>query len=138
MARRQLTGETAVQIAVVKWFKLQYPKHHKRIMQLQNEGKRSVAGHKISVAMGLFPGASDLFISVPMGGYHGLWVELKRKAFRKSENPEHVARQIDFIEDKIEIGFAGGIRKGSEDAIEFIRQYMNGNLKSLNVYPYSV
>ncbi len=67
--------EENLQIACVRWFRMQYPNiiiHHS-----PNGGKRHVLTAIKFKAMGTLAGFPDLFIAYPSKGYHGLFVEMK-------------------------------------------------------------
>ncbi|MDX2368810.1 MAG: hypothetical protein QNK36_10460 [Colwellia sp.] len=122
----KLFPETQTQTAIVKWFKLQYPGLKKHIIMIGNGGKKTAQAHKLAERMGEVKGASDLFIAFPSGGYCGLWVEVKPEKFKVvPSNLKHVTRQLDFLEDMREVGFAGEMIIGSIAGIEIIKSYMD-------------
>ena len=63
--------EHNLQIACVRWFRLQYPKH--LIYAIPNGGRRNVAVAAKLKAEGVLPGVPDLHIPVAKGGFHGLY-----------------------------------------------------------------
>ena len=78
-------SEADEQKAVVKWFKLQYPEYKGCLISQLNGAwyagskETRIKQHNKNKAMGAKNGTSDLFIAVPLKGYHGLWVEMKDK-----------------------------------------------------------
>lgn len=73
--KAQVMSEDVGQMALVKWLRLmKIP-----VIHIANEGKRSIATALWLKSMGMWPGASDLFITrmrLPYGGY---WIEMKKK-----------------------------------------------------------
>lgn len=69
------------QAAFVEWFKLQYPQYKDCLIAIPNGsylgGKNKFAQVNKLKSEGFKPGTSDLFIAVPRGGKHGLWIEMK-------------------------------------------------------------
>ena len=122
----KLGPEAKMQIALVKWFRLQYPKYKKSLIRIGNEGRRSVQGHTNAIKAGMVPGASDLFLAVPSGPYYGFWMELKAKPLTMSERQtEHVRRQQDFINEMIALGYHGDFVCGLNEGIDKIKTYLN-------------
>lgn len=91
--------EQQYQVALVSWFGLSYPKFANLLIQIPNEGKRSLVGNVIMKRMGLKKGASDLFLSVPSSGYHGFFIELKQKGKKPTKE------QYQFIENVKGVGY---------------------------------
>ena len=128
MARGQ--QESKEQSAVVRWFKMQYPKYQECIVAIPNgahlagktvdDRKRQMAKMKRE---GLKPGASDLFIAVPVGDLSGLWLEMKKTGETyssvKTNQREHLAQMI-------KVGYAADWAAGIDQAINIIKKYMDG------------
>lgn len=76
-------SESKQQSAVVKWFKIQYPDYAGCIISIPNgsylagNAKQRFAQVNKLKAEGMKKGCSDIFVAVPRGGKHGLWVEMK-------------------------------------------------------------
>lgn len=69
--------EAQLQKACVTYFRYRYP-HLKWLMYASaNGGTRNVIEAANLKAQGVLSGVSDLFISVPSGGKHGFYIELK-------------------------------------------------------------
>lgn len=79
--------ESPIQIACVKWFRLQYPTLRGVFFSIPNGGKRNAVTAKILAAEGTLAGVSDLMLLTPRQGYHGLCIEMKAetKGSKQSE-----------------------------------------------------
>lgn len=77
-------SEHDLQVACVRWFRLQYP--HEIIMAIPNGGYRTAKTAALMKAEGQLAGVPDLFVPTARGGYYGLWIEMKNgKAGRLSD-----------------------------------------------------
>lgn len=113
--------------AVVKWFKLKYPKYKGCIIGIPNGTK--LHGKKLErirqanslKAEGMKPGASDLFISIPMGSYGGLWLEMKDAGkTEKDLKPE----QVKHMKEMREVGYKAEWAAGFDQAKKIIEEYL--------------
>jgi hypothetical protein len=115
--RKQI--EDFEQQVVVQW--AHYHWFGKYLFAIPNGGHR----HKVVAAklkkQGVKAGVSDLFLSYPSKGYHGLFIEMKR------ENKK-LARvsplQDAFLEQQKEVGYAGEVAYGAMQAIKIIKDYL--------------
>lgn len=70
---------------------------------------------------GLKTGVSDIFLPLPRGGYHGLYIEMKR---RKDQGSSSVSdEQVQFQKAMIEAGYDCRICYGADEAIGAIKEY---------------
>jgi hypothetical protein len=69
--------ESAEQKIFVRWFKFQYPQYQYNIYSIPNGGQRKAYIAQIKKDMGELPGMPDIGISIPSGGYHGLFIEMR-------------------------------------------------------------
>ena len=107
--------ETNNQIVVVKYCDT----IHLPIVHIPNEGKRSYATASVLKAMGLRAGFPDLFIPKASGSYHGMFIEMKSKDGRVSE-------QQSFWLSRLSInGYAVKVARSSAEAIKAIKKYIN-------------
>lgn len=83
--------EYKTQIACVNWFASQYRKTYDAglLIHIPNERLCTPKQGATLRAMGLRKGAADIALFVPRGGYHGLFVEMKRAGGR--QRPEQKA-----------------------------------------------
>ncbi len=97
------TTESQEQRLVVAWFKAQYPQY--RLIAIPNGawvagiGNRRFALINKYKAEGMTPGVSDLYLCVSNKYHHGMWIEMKSKGKKLSDN------QAQWREDMILAGY---------------------------------
>lgn len=79
-------NESNIQIACVRWFRMQHPKLARLLFAVPNGGARNAVTGAILKAEGVVPGVADLLLLVPSGPYHGLCIEMKTKEGRQSDS----------------------------------------------------
>lgn len=111
-------SEEALQLAVVCWLRCAYPGIITDSSLLQ--GNINNVGLSIKANdMGYTPGFPDLFIFIPKGGFHGLFMELKNGSKgRVSDN------QREIMDELIKHGYAGGVVRTFEAAKLMVTNYM--------------
>lgn len=112
------------QITVVRWAGLQcgrYPEL-KLLFHIPNGGKRNAREAARFKQMGVKPGVPDLFLPVPRGRYHGLFIEMKSEKGKLSEY------QQDWLLELTAKGYAACVCFGADEAIADITAYMEGRL----------
>lgn len=78
--------ESSLQIACVKWFRMQYPWPRYLIASAPNGGFRNPVEAEILKAEGVWSGMPDLYIPMSRKGYTALYIEMKAgKAGRVSQ-----------------------------------------------------
>lgn len=119
-------SESDEQVAVVQWFRMQYPKEI--IFAIPNgswiagsEGRKYALINKYKNE-GLLPGVSDLFIACPKGIYHGMFVEMKDIRKTKSSISE---QQKIFLDTVLKKGYSSVVAMGFKEAKILIEAYMN-------------
>lgn len=138
MKKKQI--EQQIQIAIVHWFKLQYPQLKNCISASANGGKRETIivknkkgeskrycseGARLK-KMGLLAGEPDLFISLmsfPVENQQtkvlgGLYIEVK------TEEGKLTKFQKEIIKMKVASGYQVAVCHNIDDAIEVIKDYM--------------
>ena len=124
--KQTIGPETRVQIMLVEYIKLKYPKESNHLICIGNEGRRSMLGHAIAIQKGLLVGASDLFLAMPSKGFSGLFLELKREKWKLTESQrEHFERQDAFIKRMQSVGYAGYFAIGFDEARKVIDGYLS-------------
>jgi len=117
------------QAAVVRWFKLQYPKYKDCILAIPNGsiintggkgGSKGIGRLKWLIKEGFKTGVSDLFIAVPRNDFGGLWIEMKDvgKKERSVTKP-----QMDHLILMREVGYDAEWCAGFEEAKRVIETY---------------
>ena len=104
-------------VMVRKWPELRLLHH------IPNGGSRNAReAHNLRM-QGVKAGIPDIFLPVARGGWHGLYIEMKRrKGGRLSDE------QAAMLEALREQGYCAWVCKGANDAIELITEYLsNGN-----------
>ena len=119
-------SESDQQATIVKWWRLQYPQLSKLLISSQSGaiigGKNKFGSIAKLKKEGWQSGVPDLFIAVPRGGKHGLWIELKDvKKIEKALSEE----QNEYLVLLSEQGYEAIWCAGSDIAIAAIKTYMN-------------
>lgn len=111
-------SEEQLQIAIVSWLRTYYA----GIITNSSIFQGNISNIGLSIKannMGYTAGFPDLFIFIPKGGFHGLFMELKNGAKGKvSENQRAV------MDELIKNGYAGGVIRTFEEAKLMVTNYM--------------
>jgi len=84
---RVADSEHVLQVNCVNWYRLVYPKQAHLLFAIPNGGWRNATTAAKLKAEGVVAGVPDLFLAIPRGEFHGLWIEMKNgKAGRLSES----------------------------------------------------
>ena len=117
------------QVAVVQWWRQQYPKFAGLLFASANGLYLGGTPRQRAVRWALFEksggraGVADLFLALSSRGFHGLWIEMKAtKGGRLSQD------QKDFLGDMASQGYMAVCCKGADSAIDTIKDYMRGGL----------
>jgi hypothetical protein len=109
--------EKQEQEALFAW--AQYRTDLQLMLHVVNEGRRSVQHTMALKRQGMKPGVPDILFPVARGGYHGLWIEMKRKDGGRL-SPEQRWWQKALLEE----GYAVAVCKGFDEARETIDWYL--------------
>jgi hypothetical protein len=125
-------SEHSEQVAVIEWAKASegmYPQL-RWLFAIPNGAKlpysRNKSGGRFApqayrlIAEGLKAGVSDLFLPYPCSGYCGLWIEMKYRSNKPTQEQE------EFIGSMNDSGYLAVACWSAEDAIESIKAYLNG------------
>jgi len=108
------------QVLLIKWC-WNHPNIKVRKIYSHLNGMRTTVGTAIKARdAGAKAGTPDLFLPVARGGYHGLYIEMKRQ-----KGGTLSAIQKDTIESLKEEGYAVYVCKGAKAASEVITTYMS-------------
>jgi len=110
--------EHAHQVTLLNWFDVTYPHYKGFVFAIPNGGFRYKSVAAKLKAEGVRSGVPDLFLPVPSGIYHGLFIELKTEKGKASEN------QKLWIERLLSLGYQAVICKGWQDAANKISEYL--------------
>ena len=114
-------SEDQEQELVIQWKELmvgRFPKL-KYLHHCPNGGSRHPVEAMKLRRMGVVPGVSDLFLPVARNGFHGIWIEMKRKHGGRLS-----ADQKDWIEGMREEGYKAVRADGAEEAIAILEEYL--------------
>lgn len=111
------SDEDSIQSACVFWFGMQFPRYRRLIHHSPNEDAYKHAQR--ANAMGMQKGFPDIFIAVPRGAYHGLFVEMKTPKGKVS--PE----QKEMLSLLASQGYLAVIARGTASFIKVVNEYMN-------------
>ena len=117
---KYIPTEDEEQSNLILWTQTQkkYPELN-LFFHIPNGGKRSKSEAARFQAMGVKPGVPDLFLPVARGGYHGLFIEMKRqKGGRVSEHQRKWMEQLERQEYKVELCC------GMQEAKEVLEEYL--------------
>lgn len=89
------------------------------LYHIPNEGKRSMRAGAQLKREGLKKGVPDLHLAWPMGKYHGLYIEMKRRA---GETPG--AEQADWLENLNAAGYCVCWARGADEAVQALHTYL--------------
>ena len=110
-------SEHAEQVAVIQW--CDYHREARNIFAIPNGGARSpITGRKLKEE-GVRPGVPDLFLPLARDGYHGLFIEMKRRK-RYTTSPAQKER----IEQLMRDGYRVEVCRGADEAIGVIAEYL--------------
>lgn len=120
----QCPTESEEQKQVIRWAELQsHAMPELRLLHhIPNEAKRSPALAARLKAEGMKSGVPDLFLPVPRGGYHGLFVEMKRRHGGTVSDA-----QREWLAALTEQGYRATVCKGAVEAIDTIKEYLKGD-----------
>ena len=106
---------------LIKWsqaYRNQFPEL-KLLHHIPNGGTRNAVEGKHLKQAGVRSGVPDLCLPVPRGGYHGLYIELKR-----SEESKPSKNQKWWLDELIGQGYCAIVCEGWEMAADMIVRYL--------------
>jgi hypothetical protein len=117
-------SEHQEQVALVSWFRLAFPKFKIHLFAIPNGAHLAGDARLRAIKMnamkseGFTSGVSDLFLMIPKNGYHGLWIEMKAKAGKVSDNQKEFMAAANAMNYKTIVCF------GFDDAKIKIEEYL--------------
>ena len=119
--------EHQIQAAVIQWWSMThqiYGLPNFALFAIPNGANKSMAARMKFKREGLRPGIPDLMLAATKNGAeHGLYLEMKRKDGRLSDEQRNVAA---YLKSQ---GYAAMECKSAEQAIEVIKAYLNGGAR---------
>lgn len=115
-----MKSEAQEQKALIQWTKFQEKKYPelKLLFHIVNEGKRSPRYGAELKRQGLKSGVPDLFLPVPRGNSHGLFLEMKVGRNKCTDNQKKWIRAL------MEQGYEVKVVYSCEEAIQVIKKYL--------------
>ena len=92
--KKRQYAEHELQVACLKWFKMQYPHLSGLIFHIPNERKQSPIAGKRAKDLGTLSGVADVFLSVPLNGWHGHYFEFKSVKGRQTDTQVKFANSV--------------------------------------------
>ena len=122
MSRRN--EEHRIQAALFEWAKYASAKHPglKLMFAIPNGGARDTVTGAMLKREGVKPGVPDIFLPMPVGNFHGLFIELKTAKGRPS------LQQREWLRNLSNQGYAAALCRGLHEAIDTISRYVAGQL----------
>ena len=117
--KKRSNEEHLTQSACVDWFGLAYPKLSDLLFAIPNGGHRHLSVAKELKKEGVKRGVPDLFFAYPCGKYSGLFIEMKSRIGRASDEQKRYLKRLS------EVGYKTGIAKTTGEFITLIKDYLN-------------
>lgn len=119
--RRDIEGES--QATMLEEFRLSYPDFAPYLIHIPNGGSRKNAfeGYRLK-RQGVRKGVSDLFLPVPRGHFHGLWIEFKAEPPFDAPVTEE---QLEWIEMMKQQDYAAYVCLGVTEAMDTLKDYLS-------------
>lgn len=113
----QITLFEWINLQLGRWPELEYAYH------VPNGGHRNKLTAMVLKGMGVKRGVPDIHIPVPMGPYHGLWIELKKQRGGRLEQEQRI-----WLSAMKRLGHYAVCCEGWEEAAGYIEAYMQNRL----------
>lgn len=115
------------QVAVIRWAELTKAKHPelRLLHSVPNGGYRRGREAKRLKAEGVRPGVPDLCFPVARGGFHGLYIEMKKPKCAKSRAGTLSLEQSQWLNDLADQGYLAVVCVGFEAAINTLESYLS-------------
>jgi len=111
-------SEHQEQCLLINWFRLQYKQYSKHLFSIPNGGSRHIVTAVNLKAEGVLAGVSDLFLMIPKGEYHGMFIEMKAKTGSVSE------KQKEFMAAASSMNYLAVVCYGFDEAKTAITNYL--------------
>lgn len=112
-------SESQEQQCLIKWWSLQFPQFDRLLFHIPNGGLRNLKTAVRLKSEGVKPGVADLFLAIPSGNFHGLFIEMKRQ---HGNNQTELQKQF---QNNVELqGYCYLLARGWEQAKIGILSYL--------------
>lgn len=112
--------EHDIQCQVIRWFDITYRKTIAgRLVAIPNGGHRHIAVARKLKAEGVRAGFPDLFLPIPSGSNHGLFIEMKTQKGKPTESQND---WLSFLDSQC---YAVAVCHSFDDAKRVIEGYLN-------------
>ncbi len=95
---------------------------------IPNGGKRNQREAARLKRQGVKAGVSDTHLPIPVGSFHGLWIELKKPFKQGQSKPKVTENQKDWLELVKRLGHLGVVAYGVDQAKHAIKTYLGDRL----------
>ena len=112
-------SEEQIQTALRDYMQFAHPLLFALFIHIPNEGKRSLREGAKQKRLGLVRGVSDIFFAYPSGGYHGLWLEIKKAKGRLT-----IWQKL-FLQRMSDVDYKTAIAYSLDEAIQVMEGYIN-------------
>lgn len=115
-------SEHLEQVHLLKWFRFMAPLHEidaRLLYAVPNGGLRGKLTAYSIKQEGAVAGVPDLFLAVPRGGFHGMFIEMKRAIGGKLSDCQK--DMLSLLESQ---GYKTCVARGRNPAIEAIKEYL--------------
>lgn len=112
-----MKAEDIIQINLMNWVR-EHTTYEDYIFHIANERTCSPQEGRRLKRMGVMKGVSDLFVAIPRGEYHGMFLELK------TQNGAISPHQYDFLERMEQQGYRCAVAKGYTEARALLAEYL--------------
>ena len=111
-------SEHQEQVMLITWFRMQYKQYKYHLWAIPNGGSRHIVTAVNLKAEGVLAGVSDLFLMIPKGEYHGMFIEMKAKTGSVSD------KQKEFMSAASSMNYLAVVCYGFDEAKTAITKYL--------------
>ena len=114
-------SEHLEQVQLVSMVEAAYPREAAMLFAIPNGGDRNILVAAKLKKEGVRRGVPDMFLALPRGGWHGLFIEMKRRrgGVVSREQKEYIAALN-------AAGYRACVCRGCDEAFEAIKKYIGG------------
>lgn len=115
------------QVALMYWWSLTHQQHgvpERLLFAIPNGGQRNLIVAKKLKAEGVRAGVPDLFLAVPRGRFHGMFVEMKKQKGGRLQDSQCI-----MLETLAAQGYYATVCHGWAEAGKAIEEYLKGDME---------